>query len=159
MKRLFITMALLLCVAVMPSTALATWTVSVAEVAQAEHYFKWSVTLTSDGSAMSATDLVAEMPRNVKNKVQGETLMAMKISPGSSTVAPDTTINITLSDDEGDALYTTTGNSYTAISWHDLSDDISIFLPIFGTFNVAVNDIGTAGDQVTLYFITWMEED
>jgi hypothetical protein len=158
MKKLFIVMSLFACLAFVP-TAMAAWTLSVAEVVQAEHYIKWSVTCTSDGNALSATDLVALMPRQVFNKVQGETLMAMKISPGSGGVAPDTTINVTLSDDEGDALYTTTGNSYTAISWHDLSDDISIFLPIFGVFNLAINDIGTSGDQVTLYFISWMEED
>jgi hypothetical protein len=83
----------------------------------------------------------------------------MKVSPGTGGVIPDTTINITLSDDEQDALYTKTAISKDAISWHSLNDDIGIYIPVMGALYLTINDIGTSGDQVTLYFITWKEDD
>jgi len=133
------------------------WTLTPSLVVEAGHYVKWKVVCTSNGSALSATDMIGEMAARMVRKIQGETLMAMKISPGTGAVIPNTTINITLSDDEGDALFTTTGASKDAISWHDLSDDISIFIPVTGVLKLAVNDIGDSGDQITLYFITWRE--
>lgn len=138
----------------------ATWTLTPSTVSVAGHYVKWKVVCTSDGDALSATDLIAKIKASDERLlyyVQGETLMAMKISPGLTTVAPDTTINVTLSDDEGDALFTITGASNTAISWHDLSNDVYIYIPVMNLLYLALNDIGTSGDQVTLYFITWKE--
>lgn len=135
------------------------WTITPSIVSEAGHYIKWKVVLTSNGSALSATDLIGEMSSKMKGKVQGETLMLMKISPGTGGVIPNTTINIILSDDESDAVFTTTGVSKDAISWHDLSNDINAYIPVMGLLYLTLNDIGDSGDQVTLYFISWQEED
>ena len=88
---------------------------------------------------------------------QGETLMLMKVSPGTGSVIPNTTINITLTDNEGDAVWADTGISKDAISWHDMSEDIAAYIPVLGKLYLTLNDIGDSGDQVTLYFICWRE--
>jgi hypothetical protein len=113
------------------------------------------VICTSNGSALTATDLVALMPDSIKDVEQ--VLMKMKVVPGTTTVAPDTTIDVTLTDEEGDTLWADTGISNVANSWHTLSADIAIYPPIFSELNLALNDIGDSGDQVTLYFISWIE--
>jgi len=54
-------------------------------------------------------------------------------------------------------MWSDTGISKDAITWHSLSDDINMYLPILDKFYLTVNDIGDAGDQVTLYFHCWIE--
>jgi hypothetical protein len=146
---------------VLATSSMATWTVTASKVSDAGHYYKWKLVCTSDGSAYSATDILTSsvMSNRVLREIQGETLMLMKVSPGTSGVIPDNTINIILSDDEQDALYTKTGISKDAISWHSINDDIGIYIPIMGKLYLTFNDIGSSGDQVTLYFITWKEDD
>lgn len=131
------------------------WTLAVSKVSQTRHYLKWKVVCTSDGGALSATDLVALMPADLSRQEQA--LMKMKVVPGTGGVAPDTTIDITLTDDEGNSLWADTDISKDSATWHTLSADIGIHLPVFSKLYLAVNDIGTTGDQVTLYFISWME--
>jgi hypothetical protein len=131
------------------------WTLTVSKVSKTRHYLKWKVVCTSDGSSCSATDLIALMPPDLARQEQA--LMKMKVVPGTAGVAPDTTIDITLTDDEGDTLWADTGISNVANSWHTLSADIGIHLPVFSKLYLAVSDIGGSGDQVTLYFISWME--
>ena len=158
MKKLFASIIVIFALLV-GSQAMATWTLTPALVAQAGHYVKWSLTCTSNASALSATDILAVsgMPPRLLKLISGSTLMLMKVYPGESSVIPDTTINIILSDDEADALYTKTAISKDAISWHDLSSDIDAYPPITGSLYLTLNDIGSAGDQVTLYFICWRE--
>lgn len=138
----------------------ATWTLASSVVKKSGHYVKWKVLCTSDGSALSATDILTVangMPASLRRNVQGQTLMKMKVSPGIGGVIPNATINITLTDDEDDSLWADTGISKDAISWHDMSKDINIYIPITGKLYLAINDLGDSGDQVTLYFITWYE--
>jgi hypothetical protein len=159
-SRKFLSVVLFLAIIVLPTTSFATWTLVPSKVSKAANYLKWKLVCTSDGDAMAATDLLAlsNMPSRLKGEIQGSSLMSMKVSPGTGGVAPDTTINITLSDDEQDALWPKAAISNTAISWHLTSSDISIYVPIFGSFYLEfANDIGAAGDQVTLYFIMWIE--
>ena len=155
MKRLIsIILGVFLAVALaVPSQA--AWTITPSKVSEAGNYIKWKVVCTSDGAAYSATDLLSlsTMPSRLLRKIQGETLMLMKVSPGTGGVIPDTTIDITLSDDEQDALFTKTTISKDAISWHDLSADIDAFIPLTGKLYLTINDIGTSGDQVILYFV------
>ena len=159
MKRILSIIMGFLLVIVLTVPAWATWTITPSTVSQAGHYIKWKVVLTSDGAALSATDLIALMPARLKRDVQGETLMLMKVSPGTGGVIPDTTLNITLTDDEGDTIWADTGISKDAVTWHDLSADVDAYIPVLGLLYLAINDIGGSGDQVTLYFITWVEED
>ena len=153
-KLLLLTIALVLLLA---SSAWADWTLVVSGVSEAGHYMKWKVVCTSDGDALSATNMLALPGARLLRVGQGETLMLLKVSPGTGAVIPDNTIDIILSDAEQDALWTETTISKDAISWHDMSDDIDAYIPVLGPLYLTLNDIGTAGDQVTLYFISWRE--
>ena len=154
MKKLIIIFFILL---VLPAQALATWTLAPSLVSEAGHYVKWKVVCTSDGSALSATDILSEMGERLLERVQGQTAMLMKVEPGAGGVIPDTTINVTLTDAEDDTLWSDTGISKDTVSWHLLSADISAYPPVLSEFNLTLNDIGGSGDQVTLYFIMWRE--
>jgi len=153
-KLLLLTIALVLLLA---SSAWADWTLVVSGVSEAGHYMKWKIVCTSDGNALSATNMLGLPGTHLLRIGQGETLMLMKVSPGTGAVIPDNTIDITLSDAEGDVVWTDTGISKDAITWHDMSDDIDAYIPVLGPLYLTLNDIGTAGDQVTLYFISWRE--
>lgn len=161
MKRLASIFLGIMLIALLAAPSWAAWTITPSIVTKAGHYLKWKVVLTSDNSALSATDILSStyMSARMLRDIQGETLMTLKVSPGTGGVIPDTTINITLSDDESDALWTKTGISKDAISWHDLSADIKMYIPVTGKLYLTINDIGGSGDQVTLYFLTWVEEE
>lgn len=157
-------LAVLLCAIItvlcLQSKADAAWTLTPSKVPYPSgHYIKWKVLCTGDGSALAATDILPLMPPGLLKYVLGGALMEMKVSPGIGAVIPDNTFDVTLSDEEGDALWASTGISKDVITWFDLSEDIAIFPPITGKLYLTISDIGTTGDQVTLYFITWQEED
>ena len=154
MKRISLTVAFIL---LLVSSAWAGWELTPSKVATAGHYIKWKVVCTGDGAALAATDLLPLLPDQLLRQVQGQTLMVLKVYPGEGGVIPDNTFTVTLSDEESDVLWTKAAISEAAISWHDLSSDIGIFIPITGSLYLTINDIGTNGDQVTLYFISWKE--
>jgi len=156
MKRIILTIALIL---FLTSQAWAAWDLTASKVSKAEHYLKWKVVCTCDGAALAITDLLPLLSEQLLRDVQGETLMLMKVSPGTAGVAPDNVFTVTLSDGEGDALYTEVGVTHLAISWHDLGDDIKAYIPVMSKLYLTITDIGTNGDQVTLYFIMWIEEN
>ena len=135
------------------------WTLQPFIEAQSKNYIKWRLRCVSDASALTATDVFSEthMPRDIKTKLQGLTYMLMKIDPYPDAVALETTLNIIISDSEGDALYTSTGNSASAISWHDLSTDIGAYPTALENLYVTFNDLGDAGNTFDLYFICWRE--
>lgn len=137
------------------------WILKPTIVSQSHNYIKWRLECWNDANALSATDILSEtyMPRDMRTKLQGLTCMRMKIDPlGSSGDTLATTIDITLSDAEGDALYTTTTNSASVISWHDLSTDVSAYWTIFDKLYLTVNDLGDAlAEDFYLYFICWKE--
>lgn len=143
----------------MVSQAFATWTLTPSIVSRSGHYLLWKVVCTSDGSSLAATDLVAQMPADLKKYAMGTTLMIMKVSPGLVGVAPDTTIDVTLSDAQGTAFFVHTGYSNTAdTTGISMAEDYNAYPAIYGKLYLTLNDIGTAGDQVTLYFECWMED-
>ena len=155
MKRIFFSLIIVLFLA---GNSFAEWTLTPSIVYRAGHYAQWKVVCTSDGNALSATDLVASMPENLKRIVQGASLMVMTVSPGTGSVAPDTTIDITLSNAQGIAIFVHTGYSNTAdTTGISLAEDFNQYPTVFGLFYLTLNDIGTAGDQVTLYFDCWIE--
>ena len=137
------------------------WTLVPSIVEKSHNYIKWRLQCTNDANALSATDIFSEtyMPRDLKSKLQGLTYMRMKIDPkGADNASLSTTIDVTLSDSEGDALYTSTGNSASAISWHDLSTDVGAYWTAFERLYLTVNDLGDAGaEEFYLYFICWKE--
>jgi len=136
------------------------WILQPSIVEASGNYIKWRLKCTSDASALAATDILSEtyMPRDMKTKIQGLTYMRMKIDPkGVDATNLETTLDVTLSDSEGDALYTSTGNSASVISWHDLSTDIAAYPTIFERLYVTFNDLGAASNDFYLYFICWKE--
>lgn len=156
MKRILLAFAL---VVLMAAQGWAAWTLTPSSVSKSGHYYLWKIVCTSDGSSLPATDLVSLMPASLKNIAQGSSLMVMKVSPGAGTVSPDTTINVTLSDAQGTAVFTGTGYSYTAdTTGISLSNDFNQYPTIFDVFYLTMNDIGALGDQVTLYFFCWVED-
>jgi hypothetical protein len=143
----------------MVSQAFATWTLTPSLVGKAGHYLTWKVVCTSDGSSLAATNLVASMDANLKKLVQGSTMMIMKVSPGLTTVAPDTTIDVTFSDAQGTAIFVHAAYSNVAdTTGISLAEDYNQYPTVHDKFYLTLNDIGTAGDQVTLYFECWMED-
>jgi len=127
------------------------------------HYIEWKLDCISDGSALSATDLVSTMMTTQDGQVlldliRGGSLLTMKVSPGTGGEVPNTTINVTLSDAQSNSIWADTGLSYTAYSRHDLTKDNNNFpIPVMEALYLAINDIGDSGDKVTLYFSTWVE--
>jgi len=141
------------------SQAWAAWTLTPTLVSKTGHYLLWKVVCISDGNSLTATDLIPLMSDNLKRLVQGSSMMIMKVVPGTATVAPDATINVTLSDAQGASIFVHTGYSNTAdTTGISLAEDYNQYLPVHDKFYLTINDIGTTGDQVTLYFECWMEE-
>lgn len=146
-------------VVLMAAQAFGAWTLAPSPVAKAGHYFTWKVVCTSDGSSLAATDIVRLMPPNLRNIVQGASLMVLTVSPGTGTVAPSATINVTLSNDQAIAIFAKTGYSNTAdTTGISLAEDFNQYPTIFNALYLTMNDIGDAGDQVTLYFFCWLED-
>jgi len=83
-----------------------------------------------------------------------------RLCPGAGATAPDAAFDFSIADDEGDAIYTGTDASNSAISWHDLSTDIGFYHPILKKLYIAFPTAAdwTAADTVDLYFIGWLEK-
>jgi len=147
------------------------WTLTAAVTYRKGNYIKVKIACKSDNDAMAATDLLlmdpgggagslekptAQTGRTLRDVLEGVTFMAVKADPGT---APDTTWDFTFSDDEGDAIYTSTENSTTVTSWHDMSTDIGLYPPIFNKLYLAfpTDADWTTNDVVDLYLIGWRE--
>jgi hypothetical protein len=142
----------------MISSAFATWTLVPVVVSRTSHYLTWKVICTSDGSSLTATDLVALMSPTLRTLVQSSSMMIMKVSPGTGSVIPDTTIDVTLSDAQGTSVFVHAAYSNVAdTTGISLAEDFNQYLPVHDKFYLTLNDIGTAGDQVTLYFECWID--
>lgn len=157
MKRIF-TLGLILTMLLLASSSWAAWVLKPSLVSIAKHYMTWKVECTSDGNALTATDLVTLMEPSLRDLVQGSTLMIMTVSPGTGSVAPDTTINVSLSNSQNIVVFTHDAYSNTAdTTGIDLSEDYNQYLTVYSKFYLTLNDIGTSGDKVTLYFDCWVE--
>ena len=162
MKKIIVTLVLLL---MLSSSAWATdWTLTPSLVYASGHYLKWQVLCTSNASALTATDIMAQMTGTrdlelLQGYVEGSTMMIMTVVPGTGTEIPLTTINITLTDDEAATIFSTTTVSKDAVTTGlDLSEDFNQYPTVYKVLNLALNDIGDAGDQVTLVFHCWRED-
>jgi hypothetical protein len=135
------------------------WTLVPSIVEKSKQYVRWKLHCVSDGAALAATDIFSEtyMPRDMKPKVQGLSYMRMEIVPGTGSVIPNTTINVTLSNSVSSALFTMTGASKDAASHHDLSTDIAMYPTFFASMYLTINDVGDSGDELDLYFECWKE--
>jgi hypothetical protein len=149
---------LVACFLLFSSSSYAAWTLTPSTVAMVGHYLTWKVVCTSDGNSLSATNLISLMNSGLRSEVQGATHMIMTVVPGTGAVAPDTTIDVTLSNSQGVATFVHTGYSNVAnTTGIDLSEDYNQYLVPYELLYLTLNDIGTSGDQVTLYFEAWIE--
>lgn len=170
MKKIILFIAMILLVA---STAQAAWTLKVKDLGYKmdNHIYSFEILCTSDGSAMSATDLlgisVAGVPNvdgmtyEIRKKIMQCMLMVMTVDPGTGGVAPDTTIDITLGELSGKPQYshaTFPATFDVASSYGKLYEDFGQYIPVGATLYATISDIGTAGDQVTLRFDGWVED-
>ena len=65
---------------------------------------------------------------------------------------------VTITNENGQTLYAETGFSKDApTAGNDMSVDYGQYPPIYSRMYLAINDIGDAGDEVTLYFFCWVE--
>lgn len=153
MKR-FLKLAVFVTLLLVPGVVLAAWTYPMSTVRKTDNYIYFSVTFTSDGTDPAAIDILSAANNNL---IKGTSLRLMLVDPGTTTVAPDTTIDITITDQNGYELWSDTGISNTEDSWHQMWEDIGDYLPILDKLYIDFNDIGSDGDQVTLYFICIQE--
>ena len=147
------------------------WTLTAAVTHRNDNYIKVKITCLSDNDKMAVTDILALSPdgtgsivkgtaqtgQTLREEMEGCTLMAIKADPGT---APDTTWDFTLLDDEQDPLYTSTLNSTTVTSWHDLSTDIAMYPPVFSKLHLEfpTDADWSANDTVDIYIIAWREK-
>jgi hypothetical protein len=169
MKRILLLMAMVLLTA---SQAFGAWTLKIVDqgTRMDGHIFNFDIICTSDGSAMSATDIfgktagvfnVSDMTEEFKHKIQRSMPMTMRVVPGTGGVVPDTTIDITLYDADGnidyykDALPATYNYDTSNVSLHTYKKQ---YLTVGEKRYIAISDIGSVGDQVTLKFECWIED-
>ncbi|MBU2249940.1 MAG: hypothetical protein KKD77_24555 [Gammaproteobacteria bacterium] len=141
------------------SQSFAAWTLTPSRVGSTKHHLYWKLVMTSDGASLAATDILQYMDAGLLPMVRSSTMMIMNISPGEGSVIPNTTINITLTDAGGIAVFSETGYSKDADTVGiSLATDYNQYLPVYDTLSITMNDIGDSGDQVTLFFDCWLED-
>lgn len=154
MKKIFLA---LLMVLLMASQAWAAWTLTPSKVTSTDHYLVWKVLCTSDGSALSATDLIALLPSNLLSVVQKGCIIDMEVQPGTGGVAPDNAFILTLSETIRGTRYTHAALSNVANTNADPSEDLGQYPDIGVDFLLTFDDIGASGDQITIVFTEWIE--
>lgn len=158
MKKRWLGIGVILYVLLWTTLSFGAWTLTPSIVTESKHYLVWRIVCTSDGNALTATDIVQYMDSTVKARLQGLTNMIMTVVPGTGSVAPNGTINVTWSDRLGISVFAGTGYSNSAnTTGINLSTDYKQYLVIYDKFFLTINDIGDSGDQVTLYIEAWIE--
>jgi len=159
MKRIKIAILTMFILLLCACYSWASWTLTVSRVARTPHYLYWKVVCTSDGSALSATDLLAlsTLDPQLKYEMQGATMMIMDVIPGTGGVIPNTTIDVTWSNSLVDVYDNDAFSKDADTPGNDLSEDYNQYPPILEQLKLTLNDIGDSGDQVTLGILCWIE--
>lgn len=133
-------------------SAWATWTITPTILSYQGHTAIFQVLFTSDGSALTAGNISTNMTPELLALFKKGLFYKMAVVPGTSSVAPDTTIDITFLDvtlQWNHFVHTT--YSYTANTPNiDLAEDDGYALSGWDMTYITVNDIGSSGDQFTL---------
>lgn len=175
MKKFLCTVAFVMALLfVMSSTSFAAaegWTITITKVAHYKYkrtsspWFTWQAECTSDGTALSATNLFilakAQLSEADFNLFRMACITDMDVRPGTGSTLPNTTINITLSDAIHGTRYSHTAIDQTQDTNQNPVEDTGQCLDVTSSFSLALNDIGDAGDKVTLVFtgwVTWIED-
>lgn len=144
---------------VIPALANASWTITAKMISRDAHYAYFNLHCVSDGSALTATNLGPRLKAaGILEALAGSSLMVMDVVPGTGAVAPDTTIDVTITNAAGLAVYSETSLSNSANSiGNSMSSDYNQYPPLFSTTYLTISDIGSSGDEVDLYFLVWIE--
>ena len=150
---------LLFVVLSLPVYALAAWTIDVSLADVKGNYVVYKVECTSDGNALTATNLVALMNQDEWVYVQrGAALLFMNTVPGTGGTAPNATIDVTLTDIASQAVFAITAISNVANTAGTELYSVTGTYPVITTaFYLTLNDIGDAADSVTFYIYCWVE--
>lgn len=158
MRRIFLSVLFLILVT---SPAMAEWGIQQVNPGTGivkGNYASFGVLFTSDGNALSATDIIARIGNmTLKSNVQGRTLYAINVSPGTDAAAPNAAFTLAITNDWDKSLVSLASIDHSADSWPDITEDMALYPPILNELNIALGDIGDAGDQVTVYFYFWIE--
>lgn len=158
MKKVFKILTILLILISISVPSYATWDIKVRTIGFTAdgHMYRWKVRCISDGSSLSATDLVDLMPYPIKDYVQQSMLMIMDIDPGDDAVAPNDAFTITLYNAESMQIFSyTTSDAESTVVGIDLSEDWNQYLPVHERFYLGISDIGDENDEVVIYFEGW----
>lgn len=150
----------LIIVSLWAGLARAAWTITPSVASEEGNYTYLKLACTSDGSSMSATDFMPYLQdQGIKSKLVGSTILVLDVEPGTGGVAPDATIDVTLSNTAGLSVWADTGISYSAnTTGNDLSTDYGQYPALQGKMYLTINDVGDSGDMVTLYFLVYRED-
>lgn len=136
------------------------WTIAPLPLRRVGNYKFLTLRCTSDGNALAATNFLSEtyMPRDMKPKIQGHTVMEIKADPGAAA-QPDQAWDFTISDRDGDALLTVTDTSATVPARYDSSTDVGNFWTIDDVLYIAFPTAAdwTSTDSVDITFKMWVE--
>lgn len=154
----------MLCVANLTHAA---WTLEIIEEGYTakSSIYRWTIRCTSDGNALSATDILSTtnvigLSQDMVDKMRSSLPMVLAVIPGTGGVALDTTIDITLGWSGSVAQYSHAAFPATFdvdSSFGNLAEDWEQYFSIGQSLYLTISDIGTSGDQVTLYFEAWVE--
>lgn len=163
MKKFLITLFVFVVLTVLTvSISFAAWKIVPSAVGHTSdrHMFRWKITCTSDGSALTATDLLALMLRSpLRIEVQRSVLMIMDIDPGDDSVAPNDPFTVSIYNAEGMLVFaTTTGDAESTITGIDMSEDWNQYIPVHERLYLGITDIGSDGDKVIIYIEGWIPE-
>lgn len=119
--------------------------------------YTFKLVCTCDGSALSSTAFSAmtgfdSMTAEAKEALRFGRLMSLTSVPGTGGVVPDATYNVTIYNGLGASILAATSRSTTAIEIAYPSN----YTVMQDAPTLAVGDLGTSGDQTTLYFEVWM---
>ena len=135
------------------SSAWAAWGARYTIEVYGTHGIRVPVILTADGSASGALELRSIMAASDWAIVNGAFLMSVSVNPGTGSVAPDGAYDVNVYDSAGvQTIDATTTSEATKHTYPTNAGAVATSQQILGGIPFDVGDIGSSGDQTTLYF-------
>lgn len=149
MKRFALIAALILLLA---GNAFAAWTTPYTLEVHSKNFVRVKVLCTADGSASGALELRTIMSTGDWPVVNGAFLMSVSVVPGTGSVAPDGAYDLNVYDSAGTQTIDKTTTSEASVHTYATSESVGTSQQNFNGVPFDVGDVGSNGDQVTLYF-------
>lgn len=143
-----------------PSLSFGAWTLTATSVDQVAGYFVWKVVCVSDGNELTSTNLIdttgtiVGMDGSLKGQIRKRLFAWMDVIVNT---APDNSYTVSLTNQLTGAapFYSHTISTYaTSTNGYDMAEDTGYVPPCPLELNLAVTDIGSNNDSITLVF--WM---